>query len=116
MGALELRTRPFYFTLDSWPARGADLNQRKPVEFAAAEAERARGNTLGAIARIAGEGNRLGRLEQGSNPIPELAAQYWTRQEVTTDDLSLRFLTPPALTWVGGGVEASYRPTIDLLL
>ncbi|MDI6869872.1 MAG: DUF6470 family protein [Bacillota bacterium] len=116
VGTLELRTRPLVLAIDTWPMRGADLGHYKPAEFTVQARDRGQAAVLDAIARTAAEGDHLARLEARGHPIPELAERYWTARQVTVDDLSVRFLTLPAIAWGGGGIEMRYRPAIDLLV
>ncbi|MGE5553709.1 MAG: DUF6470 family protein [Betaproteobacteria bacterium] len=115
VGRLELATYPLVLLMDSWAGRATNFQQYKPANLPAVERDRARQNVLEAIARTAEEGDRLARIEEKGRPIPELARQRGSERTVTTDDLSLRFMVPPTITWVGGGVAIRYR-TVDLLM
>lgn len=114
IGSLELRTRPLTVVIDTWPMRAADLGQRKPADFTAYVKVRGQAAALDAIGRIARDGDELARIEERGRPVVSQAERYFTDRAVTTDDLSVRFLTPPAIAWRGGGVEMRYRAPLDL--
>jgi hypothetical protein len=115
VGRLELATRPLILAIDGRAARGANFGKHQPAELTVVARDRAREKVVEAIARTAREGDRLARLEERGRPVPELAGQYWTDRAVTADDLSVRFMTAPAVTWASGGVAVRYRP-VDLLM
>ncbi len=115
VGRLELATHPLVLRMDGRAARGANFRQYQPANLTVVERDRARQNVMEAIARTAREGDRLARIEDKGRPVPELAGRYWSERAVTSDDLDVRFMVPPAITWAGGGVRARYRP-VDLLM
>lgn len=114
VGRLELRSHPLTLAIDTWAMRKADLHQMKPADFTAMAKERGRGLVLEAIGEMARQGDALARIEDHGRPVVELARASTAGRNVTSDDLTVRFLTPPAIAWGGGGLEMRYSPSVDL--
>lgn len=77
----------------------ASMGYKNIVPFQNDIAQKGRSIALAGIQRIAGEGDRLGRIEAGDNPIPAIAeAAAWAEKDF---NVALMPKTPPDISSTG---------------
>lgn len=90
----------------TWPAvhinqteTRASMGYKPVVPFQKDIAQKGQSIALAGIRRIAREGDRLGRIEEGGNPIPEIAeANAWPEKEF---NIAMIPKTPPDISYTG---------------
>lgn len=110
---LEIRQPQGELTIDNYPCRYS-IGQRNIADFALDIATRGRQTAMGAIARIAQEGDQLARIQVKSNAIADIAADS-TVSEVS--DITYSYIALPNINYQANPVQ--FNPTegkVDLTL